>query len=123
MPNFLRQGSSTGDITRVSDFTSDVGNSSHETLSPFVEYFMTDQKNRDAMQGVTLERILTELHAQYGWESLAEKIHIRCFQENPSVISSLKFLRRTPWARTKVERLYIKLVKRQGAILNRNKEE
>ena len=78
---------------------------------------MTDGKKTPAMEGVTLERILTELHAQYGWESLAEKIRIRCFQENPSVMSSLKFLRRTPWARTKVERLYVKLVKRNGVKL------
>lgn len=78
---------------------------------------MTVGKKTPAMEGVTLERILTELHAQYGWESLAEKIRIRCFQENPSVMSSLKFLRRTPWARTKVERLYLKLVKRNGAKL------
>lgn len=84
---------------------------------------MTDEKSKATLQGVTLERILTELHAQYGWESLAEKIHIRCFQENPSVKSSLKFLRRTRWARTKVERLYIKLVKRHGAKLIRKKEE
>lgn len=79
---------------------------------------MTDGKKTPAMEGVTLERIITELHAQYGWENLAEKIRIRCFQENPSVMSSLKFLRRTPWARTKVERLYVKLVKRNGAKLS-----
>ena len=86
-------------------------------LSQFREYRMTAGKKTPAMEGVTLEQILTELHAKYGWESLAEKIRIRCFQENPSVMSSLKFLRRTPWARTKVERLYVKLVKRNGAKL------
>lgn len=71
---------------------------------------MTGEKNKDPLHGVTLERILSELHAQYGWEFLAEKIDIRCFKDHPSVISSLKFLRRTPWARAKVERLYLKLV-------------
>ena len=71
---------------------------------------MTDEKSKDPLQGITLERILTELQAQYGWQTLAEKVHIRCFQENPSVMSSLKFLRRTPWARTKVERLFVKMI-------------
>jgi uncharacterized protein (DUF2132 family) len=80
---------------------------------------MTDEKSKDPLQGVTLEQILTELHAQYGWESLAESIHIRCFQENPSLMSSLKFLRRTPWARTKVERLYRKLISRKRVKSNR----
>jgi uncharacterized protein (DUF2132 family) len=84
---------------------------------------MTDEKkSKDPLQGITLERILTDLHAQYGWETLAEKVHIRCFQENPSVMSSLKFLRRTPWARTKVERLYRKLISRQRVKTDRKKE-
>ena len=74
---------------------------------------MTETKGKDPLQGVTLERILTELHAQIGWDGLAEKVHIRCFEENPSIASSLKFLRRTPWARTKVERLYVRSVGRQ----------
>lgn len=76
---------------------------------------MTEIKGKDPMQGITLERILTELHAQVGWDGLAEKVHIRCFEENPSITSSLKFLRRTPWARTKVERLYVRLIGRQRA--------
>ncbi|MDR3629431.1 MAG: VF530 family protein [Desulfocapsaceae bacterium] len=66
---------------------------------------------KNPLQGVTLERMVSELHVRYGWEALAEKIHIRCFQENPSVMSSLKFLRRTPWARAKVERIYLKMIK------------
>lgn len=73
---------------------------------------MTETKGKDPLQGITLERILTELHARFGWEALAEKIHIRCFEENPSIASSLKFLRRTPWARTKVERLYVRSIAR-----------
>lgn len=57
-------------------------------------------------EGVTLEMMLTALVENYGWERLAEKIKIRCFSHNPSIKSSLTFLRRTPWARTKVEDLY-----------------
>lgn len=72
---------------------------------------MTEKKKKDPLEGITLERILTELHAHYGWEDLADQIDIRCFKDNPSINSSLKFLRRTPWARTKVERIYIKLQK------------
>ena len=57
--------------------------------------------------GVTLEMVITKLVENYGWERLGEKIDIRCFTDNPSIKSSLIFLRRTPWARTKVEQLYI----------------
>lgn len=60
----------------------------------------------DPLHGVTLERIVTELHARYGWAELARRVPVRCFQNDPSVGSSLKFLRRTPWARAKVEALY-----------------
>jgi len=59
------------------------------------------------LHGITLETILTELVSHYGWEELGKKIEIRCFKVNPSVKSSLKFLRRTPWARDKVESLYL----------------
>jgi len=62
---------------------------------------------QDPLHGVTLERIITELHEKFGWEVMADKIRINCFYENPSVSSSLKFLRKTPWARKKVEDLYI----------------
>lgn len=57
--------------------------------------------------GVTLEMIVTQLVENYGWERLGEKINIKCFTDNPSINSSLKFLRKTPWARTKVEQLYM----------------
>ena len=57
--------------------------------------------------GVTLEKILTKLVENYGWERLGEKIDIRCFKVDPSIKSSLTFLRRTPWAREKVEQLYV----------------
>ena len=80
-----------------------------------------EKKNKDPLHGVTLEHILTELHGRYAWEDLAEQVNIRCFKENPSLISSLKFLRRTPWARAKVERLYVKLISRQpGKVKNKN---
>jgi uncharacterized protein (DUF2132 family) len=59
------------------------------------------------LHGITLERLLNELVAVYGWEELGRKIAIRCFTQDPSIASSLKFLRRTPWAREKVEALYL----------------
>lgn len=61
----------------------------------------------DPLHGVTLEAIVTALSAHYGWDELGQRIPIRCFQSKPSVVSSLKFLRRTPWARAKVEGLYM----------------
>ncbi|MBA3396708.1 MAG: DUF2132 domain-containing protein [Deltaproteobacteria bacterium] len=59
------------------------------------------------LHGITLETIVTELVAHYGWDGLAERIRIRCFTHDPSVSSSLKFLRRTPWARAQVEQLFL----------------
>ena len=67
---------------------------------------MTDHLSKDPLHGVTLESLLTELVAHYGWAELARQIEIRCFMFDPSIPSSLKFLRRTPWARAKVEELY-----------------
>ncbi|MBE1301305.1 MAG: DNA-binding protein VF530 [Alteromonadaceae bacterium] len=63
---------------------------------------------KDPLHGVTLKMMLTELQESMGWEGLSEKININCFKSNPSLKSSLTFLRRTPWAREKVERLYLK---------------
>ncbi len=62
------------------------------------------------LHGIKLVDILTHLETTYGWESLGEQINIRCFTHNPSIKSSLKFLRRTPWARNKVEKLYLKSI-------------
>jgi uncharacterized protein (DUF2132 family) len=62
---------------------------------------------RNPLHGLTLEAIVTALVAHYGWPGLAERIPVRCFQTNPSIKSSLTFLRRTPWAREKVESLYL----------------
>lgn len=70
---------------------------------------MTD-KPKNPLHGVTLEAILNRLVEQYGWEGLAQRIDIRCFKNDPSIKSSLTFLRRTPWAREQVEKLYVKLV-------------
>lgn len=67
---------------------------------------MNTQKN-NPLHGITLEQILIKLVDYYGWEELALQISIRCFQSNPSIKSSLTFLRKTPWARTKVETLFI----------------
>jgi len=64
----------------------------------------------DPLHGITLEMMLNRLHAHYGWEGLAARIRIQCFINNPSIKSSLKFLRRTPWARTKVERLFLEML-------------
>ncbi|PKP01709.1 MAG: hypothetical protein CVU14_04695 [Bacteroidetes bacterium HGW-Bacteroidetes-9] len=66
------------------------------------------------LHGKTLESILNELVAYYGWEQLGYNINIRCFNENPSVQSSLKFLRKTPWARKQVEDLYIRVLARKS---------
>ena len=59
------------------------------------------------LHGLTLEAIVTSLSNHYGWEELGQRIHIKCFISDPSVASSLKFLRKTPWAREKVEGLYL----------------
>lgn len=64
---------------------------------------------KNPLHGVTLEAMLTELQAHYGWEGLAERVDIRCFKSEPSIKSSLTFLRRTPWARDKVEALFVRL--------------
>lgn len=66
------------------------------------------QHPRDPLHGVTLQQIVESLHARYGWEEMAARIPVRCFQNDPSIKSSLTFLRKTPWARAKVERWYAK---------------
>ena len=63
--------------------------------------------NKDPLHGKTLEAIVSFLANHYGWEELGKHIQIKCFTDNPSIQSSLKFLRKTQWARTKVEQLYI----------------
>lgn len=70
---------------------------------------MSTQRGGMSLEGVTLEQILLRLVEQYGWEGLGKMIDIRCFNSDPSIASSLKFLRKTPWARKKVEDLYLDL--------------
>ena len=69
---------------------------------------------RDPLHGVTLERMLNELVAHFGWSELGQRISIRCFNSDPSIASSLKFLRKTPWARAKVEGLYGFMLREQA---------
>jgi uncharacterized protein (DUF2132 family) len=66
---------------------------------------------KNPMHGVTLEAMLVALQAHHGWEGLAQRVDIRCFRNDPTIKSSLTFLRRTPWAREKVESLYLDLVR------------
>ena len=72
------------------------------------------EQPRNPLHGVTLEAIVRALEAHCGWEELAGKIPIRCFSHEPSVSSSLKFLRKTPWAREKVESLYLFVLREQA---------
>lgn len=69
---------------------------------------MNDQQQNNPLHGVTLETVVNRLVDHYGWEELSYHVDINCFRNDPSVKSSLKFLRRTPWARTKVETLYLR---------------
>jgi len=70
-----------------------------------------NNEQSDPLHGITLEMILNHLVEHYGFEELGERITVKCFTDNPSVKSSLNFLRRTPWARKKVEELYLKSIK------------
>jgi len=72
-----------------------------------MEKVMTNPQPNNPLHGITLETILNGLVQQYGWSELGKRIPIKCFNDNPSIKSSLKFLRRTPWARKKVEDLYL----------------
>ena len=80
---------------------------------------MNEKQTKHLLHGVTLEQILTALVDDYGWEKLAKYIKIKCFSNEPTVKSSLKFLRRTPWARTKIEDLYISMKKREMKVRSR----
>ena len=73
----------------------------------------TPAQPNNPLHGMTLEKVVTELADYYGWEGLGERINIRCFKLDPSVGSSLKFLRKTPWAREKVESLYLFMLRDQ----------
>ena len=68
---------------------------------------VSEHKSKDPLHGVTLERVLTELVEHFGWREMGRRVEIRCFLFDPSIKSSLTFLRRNPWARSKVEEIYI----------------
>jgi len=75
---------------------------------------MSSEQPKNKLHGITLERILSELVEHHGWPQLGEEIDIRCFQNDQSIASSLKFLRRTPWARQKVESLYLFMLRERA---------
>ena len=68
---------------------------------------MSAQQPNNPLHGITLEKVVTDLQAHYGWDGLYSRIRVNCFHSDPSVKSSLKFLRKTQWARDKVEKLYV----------------
>ncbi len=68
---------------------------------------MNATPSRDPLHGITLERLLTEMVEEFGWDELGHRIPVRCFQFDPSIKSSLTFLRKTPWARTRLEAWYV----------------
>jgi len=75
---------------------------------------MSTPQARNPLHGITLEKMLNDLVAHFGWPGLGEQINIRCFTSDPSVPSALKFLRKTPWAREKVESLYLFMLREQA---------
>jgi uncharacterized protein (DUF2132 family) len=77
---------------------------------------MSDHISKDPLHGITLENVIKNLVEYYGWEELGRLIPIRCFDTDPSITSSLTFLRKTPWARTKVEGLYISTLKKESKV-------
>ena len=75
------------------------------------EWQMSNEHKNNPLHGITLKVLLTELVEHYSWETLSEFVTIKCFQSNPSINSCLKFLRKTPWAREKVEKVYLAMKK------------
>lgn len=73
----------------------------------------TPTQHNNPLHGIKLEQIVTDLANYYGWNGLADRIPVNCFSNDPSIQSSLKFLRRTPWARDKVEALYLTMLSKQ----------
>ncbi len=74
---------------------------------------MSEMRSKDPLHGVTLQMVLERLVERYGWKELGEMVRVKCFTNNPGIKSSLTFLRKTPWARKKVEQLYLRMVSRQ----------
>lgn len=75
---------------------------------------MHQSQEQDPLHGISLQKILEYLEAKLGWEKMGQQVKIKCFTHDPSIKSSLKFLRKTPWAREKVEQLYIRQVQRNS---------
>jgi uncharacterized protein (DUF2132 family) len=73
-----------------------------------------NKQANNPLHGITLEAVLTALFEHYGWNGLADRIPVNCFMKDPSIKSSLKFLRKTPWARDKVEVLYLAMMRRKS---------
>lgn len=84
---------------------------------------MTNPGAKDPLHGITLKMVVTELEAHYGWSELGKRIKIKCFTHDPSLNSSLKFLRKTPWAREKVEALYLEMVKTSKSVWRGKKKQ
>ena len=82
---------------------------------------MNKSQPNNPLHGVTLEMVVTRLVDRYGWDELAQTIDIKCFKSDPSIKSSLKFLRKTQWAKDKVESLYISTFEKQSPWVNLNK--
>jgi len=74
---------------------------------------MQNPQANNPLHGITLEKMLTELVEHYGWDTMGQKVNIRCFNHDPSIKSSLTFLRKIPWARERVEKMYLKLLKQK----------
>lgn len=72
---------------------------------------MSQEQPNNPLHGIKLAEIVEYLYNEYGWEEMGEMINVNCFKNNPTIKSSLKFLRRTPWAREKVEKLYLQTIK------------
>lgn len=83
---------------------------------------MSNEQPNDPLHGITLEQVVTALFDHYGWDGLADRIDINCFKSDPSIRSSLKFLRKTQWARDKVETLYIATLSKKSPWGNFKKE-
>ncbi len=81
------------------------------------------EQNNDPLHGKTLQMIVEHLVAYYGWDELGKKINIKCFTDNPSINSSLKFLRKTPWAKTKVESLYLYSLRKEQWAAEKRKQQ
>jgi uncharacterized protein (DUF2132 family) len=81
---------------------------------------MTIEQKNNPLHGITLEVILSHLVDRFGWEILGQRIRVNCFISNPSIQSSLKFLRKTPWARSKVEQLYLDTLKTRSEGLKKD---